>query len=116
MSDYRYQDPQDPNDPFRNEANLDPNVRPPPQAWGWIAAAMFVVIVMAIAFGVGRKPGELGTNTASNETTPPAVTHMAPPANVPPKAATPAPATNAAPPVTPAPAPAAPAQQPNSGQ
>lgn len=111
MSDYRYQDPED---PFPNDARLDPNVSPPAQAWGWIAAAVFVVIVLAVAFGVGHRPGQVGTNTASNDMTPPAVTHMTPPANAPPLAATPAPTTRAAPPVIPAPA--APAQQPNSGQ
>lgn len=109
MSDYRYQDPED---PFRNDSKLDPNVSPPPaQAWGWIAAAVFVVLVMAVAFGVGHRPGQVGTNTASNDVTPPAVTHMAPPANTAPPAATPAPTTQAAQPVTPAPAPA---QQPNN--
>jgi hypothetical protein len=111
MSDYRYQDPED---PFRDDAKLDPNTNPPAQAWGWIAAAIFVVVVLGVAFGLGRGPGQLGTNTASNDMTPPAVTHMAPPVNAQPPAATPAPTTQATPPVTPAPA--APAEQPNSGQ
>ena len=110
MSDYRsYSNPED---PFPDDPRLDPNVRPPSPAWGWIAAAIFVVIVLAVAFGVGHKPGGLGTNTASNDTAPPAVTYMAPPANAPPQSATPAPTSHAAPPVTPAPnAPA----QPNGG-
>jgi hypothetical protein len=115
MSDYRnYPNPED---PFPDDPKLDPYVRAPSPAWGWITAAIFVVIVFAVAFGLGHKPGEFGTNTASNDMTPPAVTHMAPtqmapPANAPPPAATPAPTTQAAPPVTPAPnAPA----EPNGG-
>jgi hypothetical protein len=110
MTDYRnYPNPED---PFPDDPKLDPYVRAPSPAWGWITAAIFVVIVFAVAFGLGHKSGEFGTNTAANDVTPPAVTHMAPPANAPPQAATPAPTTQAAPPVTPAPnAPA----EPNSG-
>jgi hypothetical protein len=119
MSDYRsYPNPED---PFPDDPRLDPNVRPPNPAWGWIVGAIFVVIVFAVAFGLGHKPGEFGPNTASNDVTPPAVTHiaaptqmaptqMAPPANVAPQAATPAPAIQAPAPVTPALTPA----QPNS--
>jgi len=84
MSDYRnYPNPED---PFPDDPKLDPDVRSPNPAWGWIAAAIFVVLVLAVAFGVGHKPGQFGTDTASNDVTPPAVTHMAPP-----QAATPAP-------------------------
>jgi hypothetical protein len=109
MSDYRnYPNPED---PFPDDPKLDPYVRAPSPAWGWVTAAIFVVIVFAVAFGLGHKPGQIGTNTAANDMTPPAVTHMAPPANAPPPAATPAPTTQAAPPVTPAPAPA----EPNGG-
>jgi hypothetical protein len=110
MSDYRsYPNPED---PFPDDPRLDPNVRPPNPAWGWITAAIFVVIVFAVAFGLGHKPGQFETNTASNDTAPPAVTHMAPPASASPQAATPAPATQAPAPVTPTPnAPA----EPNSG-
>jgi hypothetical protein len=109
MSDYRnYPNPED---PFPDDPRLDPDVRPPNPAWGWIAGAIFVVIVLAVAFGLGHRPGEFGTNTASNDVTPPAVTHMAPtaptqmapPANASPQAATPAPTTQAPAPVTPAP-------------
>jgi hypothetical protein len=110
MSDYRsYPNPED---PFPDEPRLDPPVRSPNPAWGWIVAAIFVVIVFAVAFGIGHKPGQFGTDTASNDVTPPAVMHMAPPANAPPQAATAAPLTQAPAPVTPAPnAPA----EPNSG-
>jgi hypothetical protein len=94
MSDYDYRNP---DDPLRDTA-YDPNVRSGNSAWGWIAAAVFVAIVLAVVFGMGHQPAQNGTNTASNETRPPAVTQMAPPAGT----ATPAPA-NPAPPITPAP-------------
>jgi hypothetical protein len=91
-----------PEDPFRSDAQLDPNARAPNAAWGWIAAAVFLVVVLAVAFGYGHKPGQLGTNTAANDITPPAVTHMAPPATVLPPSTAPAPGTPT-PPVTAAP-------------
>lgn len=112
MSDYRNYDYRNPEDPLRSDPQLDPNVRPPSPAWGWIAAAIFLVVVLAVAFGYGHKPGQLGTNTASNDTVPPAATHMAPPAAVAPPTTAPA-AGTPAPPVTAAPsnpAPNAPAQ------
>ncbi len=87
MSDYR-----DPNDPLRNtgyEPTSGTN-----STWGWLAAAAFLVIVLAIAFGVGREPSRV----ASNDTTPPAATHITPPAG----AINPAPP--AAPGLTPLPA------------
>lgn len=85
MSDYRNPnyDYRNPEDPFPNDANLDPNVRAPSSAWGWIAAAVFLVVILAVAFGYGHKLGQLGTNTASNDVAPPAATRMAPPAAVP---------------------------------
>jgi len=107
MSDY-YHGPEGPEDPFRRDDAYDPNVRGGSSAWGWIAAAVFLLAVLAVAFGIGHQAGQPGTNTASNEPNPP-VTRMAPPepSTVPPTA-TPAPA-NPAPPA--APAPAAPTQQ-----
>ena len=86
-------------------SRLDPDVQASNTAWGWIAAAVFVAVLLAVAFGVGHQPGQ-GTNTASNDITPPpAATRMAPPATTTlPPAATPAPATPMMP------APAAPAQ------
>ena len=87
MSDYRNTDfdPLSPEDPYRRDAKLDPDLRAANTMWGWIAAAVFVVVILAVAFGVVRQPGQLGTDTASNDVTAPsAVTHMAPPAAVPP--------------------------------
>ncbi len=102
MSDYRNSDFRNPEDPFRRDSKLDPDVAASNTAWGWIAAAVFVVVLLAVAFGVGHQPGQGGTNTAANDMTPPAATRMAPPAMTPlPPAATPAPAA----PMTPAPPP-----------
>ena len=101
MSDFRNSnyDYRNPDDPFRADANLDPNVRTPSQAWGWIAAAVFLVVVVAIGFGYGgHRPGQLGTNTASNDGNPPAVTRMAPPATVPPPGTPTPPAATSTPP------------------
>jgi hypothetical protein len=99
MSDYDYRNPED---PFQRDTAYDPNVRIGNSAWGWVAAAVFVAIVLAVVFGMGRQPGQNGTNTAMNQSKPPAATQMAPPASTTPSPATPTPA-NPAPPVTPAP-------------
>jgi len=65
--------------------------------WGWIAAAVFIVVVLAVAFGIGHEPSQSGPNTASNDVMPPAATRMAPPLTparpTSPPAATPAPVT-----------------------
>ncbi len=104
MSDYRNYDYRDPNDPLRQDTRFDPDMRSANAAWGWIAAAVFLVVVLAIAFGAGHK-GQLGTNTASNDTAaPPAMTRMSP------SPAAPAPSTTA--PTSPA-TPNAPATQGN---
>jgi len=104
MSDYRNLNDPYANDPARRDLGYDPDTRTMNAAWGWIAAALFVVIVLAVAFGIGRQPNAGDTNTAANDTTPPAATRMAPPANPAPLAATPTlPAATPAP-VTPAPA------------
>jgi hypothetical protein len=106
MSDYRNQDfnYQSLEDPLRREAKFDPDARAANAAWGWIAAAVFLVVVLAVAFGIGHQPGQLGTNTASNEVTPPAATRMAPPPSaMSPTTITPAPTTTPAPAITPAP-------------
>jgi cell division protein FtsN len=94
MSDFRNFDSPDPNDPSRRMP-YDPDARAMNATWGWIAAAVFLVVVLAVAFGIGHQPGPV--NTASNDTAPPAA-HMAPPA-------TPAPAPGATTlsPTTPAP-------------
>jgi Na+/H+-dicarboxylate symporter len=101
MSDYDYRNPED---PFQRDTAYDSSVRTGNSAWGWVAAAVFVAIVLAVVFGMGHQPGQNGTNIAANETRPPAATQMAPPAstNPSPTTATPAPA-NPAPPVTLAP-------------
>jgi hypothetical protein len=105
MSDYRNTDfdPLSPEDPYRRDAKMDPDVRAANAVWGWLAAAVFVVVVLAVAFGMTHQPGQVGTNTASNDViapaAPPAVTHMAPPAAAP--QATP---SMPAPPISPAPA------------
>jgi len=88
MSDYRNFDFRDGTDPLQRNAPHDPNARPMNAAWGWIAAAVFLVVVLAVAFGFGHQ-GQLGTNTASNDAAPPAVTHMSPPLAPTPLAPTP---------------------------
>jgi len=96
MSDCDYRNPED---PFQRDTAYDPDVRTGNSAWGWVAAAVFVAIVLAVVFGIGHQPGQNGTNTASNEMRPPAATQMAPPVSNKPS---PAPA-NPAPPVRPTP-------------
>jgi hypothetical protein len=76
MSDFRNFDYRDPNNPVQRDP-YDPDARAMNAAWGWIAAAVFLVVVLAVAFGIGHQPGPV--NTASNDVTPPAA-HMAPPA------------------------------------
>jgi hypothetical protein len=71
MSDYR-----DPNDPLYGNPGCEPAERRTSTGWGWIAGAVFLVIVLAVAFGVGHEP----TRVASNDTTQSAATRMAPPA------------------------------------
>ncbi len=104
MTDYRDY-PNGPEYPIRRDAKFDPDLRSSNTAWGWIAAAIFAVVVLAVAFGFEHQPG--GTNNvASNDATPPAATRMAP------NPATPNPATMAPPamaPTTMAPVPANPA-------
>ena len=92
MSDYRNPDYdyRNPEDPFRRDAKFDPDVGAANVTWGWIAAAVFIVAILAVAFGMGHQPG--GTHTASNDVTPPTINHTIPPAAVPPPSMTPAPA------------------------
>jgi bacteriorhodopsin len=104
MSDFRGYDYRDPNDPLRRDPPLDPDARAMNATWGWIAAAVFLVVVLAVAFGIGHQPNQV---TASNDVAPPAVTHMAPPTMAPGPAT-----TTVRPPITPAPA--APAPNGNS--
>lgn len=99
MSDYR-----DPNDPLRRDTMYDPNVRSSNAAWGWIAGIVFLGIIVALAFGVGRSPNESGTNVANN--TPPAQTQAVPGPGS--RSFTPAPNNPAPAPANPTPAPAKP--------
>ena len=109
MSDYRNldSDPFDPNDPYRRDPKLDPNLRPANVVTGWVVAAVFAVAILAVIFGLARQPGQIGTNTASNDmpaSTPPAATHMAPPVS---PSSPPSPQQNTAqPPISLSPAPA----------
>ena len=111
MSDYRNYDYRDPNDPLRRDPPLDPDARAMNATWGWIAAAVFLVVVLAVAFGIGHQPNQI--STASNDAAPPpATTRMAPP----PPAITPMPGSPTTSPSAPAPitpAPAAPAPSGN---
>lgn len=104
MTDFRNldNDPFDPNDPYRRDAKLDPNLRPANAVTGWVVAAVFAVAILAVIFGLSHQPGQIGTNTASNDmgpNTPPAATHMAPPV-------TPSLPTTPQAPISPTPAPA----------
>jgi len=83
MSDYRNlnTDDRDPNYPLRSDTGFDPDVGAANAVWGWIAAAVVLVAVgLAVVFGPGHQPGQTGTNTASNDASPPASTRMIPPA------------------------------------
>jgi hypothetical protein len=97
MSDYR--DPnfdyRNSNDPLGRNPPFDPDARAMNATWGWIAAAIFLVVVLAVAFGIGHQPGQGGMNTASNDTAPPAASHMMPPTNPTPPTFAPAPASPA---------------------
>ena len=77
MSDYDYCNPE-----TRSSATPHTTLMCGAQpSLGWVAAAVFVAIVLAVVFGMGRQPGQTGTNTVSNETRPPMTTQSAPPAN-----------------------------------
>ena len=108
MSDYRNSDPlyRDPNDPVTR--GYEPATGRTGTAWGWIALAVFAVIVLGVALGVGHEPSRL----ASNDAAPPPVTQpspLAPPPGLsPPRPMAPSLAPAPAPV---APGPAAPAQQ-----
>jgi hypothetical protein len=61
------EDAMDPNDPLhRNDLRQDfgrDDLRSDNATWGWVAAAVFVAVVLFIAFTSGHD----GTQTASNE-------------------------------------------------
>ena len=66
MSDYR-----DPNDPMYGNTAYEPADRRPGTGWGWIAGAVFLVIILALAFGVGHEPSRVASNNNTVETTAP---------------------------------------------
>ena len=66
MSDY--------NDPMRRDEPYDLNARS--SSWGWIAGAVLVVILVALAFGVGHTPNQSGGNRMAQNT--PMTTQPAP--------------------------------------
>jgi hypothetical protein len=86
MSDYGNSgyDPLDPSDPYRRDARIDPDRRASNVVTGWVVAAVFLVAILAIVFGVSHQMGPAGTNTASNDVAArPAATHMTPPPSQP---------------------------------
>jgi hypothetical protein len=99
MSDYR-----DPNDPMWRDTPYTANDRGYSATWGWVAGAVFLVIVLAIALGVRNEP----THTASNDTAPSA--HVTPAPSGAMKPASPA-TPSLMPRPAPAPAPTPPASQ-----
>ena len=107
MSDYRNFDYRNADDPSRRDVSYDPDSRAMNAAWGWIAAALFLVVVLAVAFGIGHQPNTM--NTASNDAAPPAATHMAPPLTPAPPAKIVAPSMAPAAPISPTPSSPAPA-------
>jgi hypothetical protein len=72
MSEYR-----NPNDPLGRNTPYDLNAGSDNTAWGWVAGAVFVVLLLALAFGIGHKPNQAGPNTFANNT-PPATIQPAP--------------------------------------
>lgn len=100
MSDYRNF-----NDPLARGTHYDPAARRSGSSWAWIVGALFVIFVLAVAFGVNR-PHRVASNSL-----PPPASHMAPPVSRGLNPATPMNPANPAPPLspmTPAPAPTAP--------
>jgi hypothetical protein len=72
MSDYRNYGG-DPNDPLNRNFGYEPATQG--SAWGWIIGAAFLVIVLALAFGMSHEPKRV----ASNDATAPSATHPATP-------------------------------------
>ncbi len=113
MTDYQNPDfdPFTAEEPFRRDGKMNPDARPANVfITGWIAAAVLVVALLAIGFGLVHQSGSIGTNTASNDMAPTAPTHMAPPLALSP------PAQSTTAPISPAPDSATPAapEQPNN--
>jgi len=101
MSDFRDPLYRDLNNKMAGNAGCEPAHRRN-AGWGWIAGALFLVIVLALAFGVGHAPDSCVA--ANNIVAPPATTHLlGPPAATNP--ATPPAAPGLTPPPAPAPTP-----------
>jgi hypothetical protein len=82
-----YYNPEDPfyhtaDDQLRKDEKSYPEARAGNATWAWVAAAAVLVVIFAIAFGISHRPGQNGTNTASNDAMPPAASRMAPPATM----------------------------------
>jgi hypothetical protein len=72
MSDYRNS-----SDPARRDVPYDLNARTSNVASGWIAAGVFLVLVIGLAFGIGHAPNHDNNNSAANNP-PPTATQPAP--------------------------------------
>jgi len=73
MSDYRNPDYRNPDDPLWRGQPYEPATEATGASWAWIAGALVVVVLVAIAFGIGHEPAR----TASNDS--PTAAHVAPP-------------------------------------
>jgi hypothetical protein len=70
MSDFR-----DPNEQFFGNSGYGP---PSGNGWGWIVGAVFLVVVLGLAFGIGHQPTRVASNDVGNS---PITTPAAPPSN-----------------------------------
>jgi hypothetical protein len=61
MSDYR-----NANDPWGRDSPYDLNARGGSSVWGWIAGAVLLAIVLALAFGSAHMSKQTGTNNMAN--------------------------------------------------
>ena len=62
MSEYR-----NPNDPMGRDSPYDLNASQG-GAWAWIAGAILVVVLVALAFGINHTANNTGPNIAQNNT------------------------------------------------
>src|SRR5687767_9919093 len=69
MDDRRDPSMRDPLDPTMHQMAREDAINRSNTGMGWIAGAVFLVVVLALIFGLGR-----GDRTATNDTTPPATT------------------------------------------
>ena len=96
MSDYR-----DPNDPMWRDTPYTARERGYSATWGWVAGAVFLVIVLAIALGVRNEPTQTASNDPAAHTTPAPSSAMKPVSPANPSMARPAPAPAPTPPAAP---------------